>query len=72
MVIDELIKVFGNDRVGIKISPLGRYADQFDSDPIALYTYFLKQLNKRQIAFVEIRNVSQMDIDIDKKAGRKP
>ena len=53
-VVDEVIKVYGNLRVGVKISPLGRYNDMFDSNPLALIKHLLPQLNKRKIAFVEL------------------
>lgn len=54
MVIDALCDVFGPDRVGIKVTPVGRFQDMFDSDPVSTYTYLLKELNKRKISFVEI------------------
>jgi N-ethylmaleimide reductase len=54
MVIDALTSVYGSDRVGIKLSPVGRYKDMFDSNPIPLFTHLLKELNKRQISFVEL------------------
>ena len=43
-VIDELINVFGAGRVGIKITPIGRLNDMFDSDPLTLYRYLLGEL----------------------------
>lgn len=54
MVMDALIEVFTPEKVGIKITPVGRFNDMFDSDPIQLYKYFLGELNKRLIAFVEL------------------
>jgi N-ethylmaleimide reductase len=53
-VIDILIDIFGGDKVGIKISPVGRLNDMFDSDPIVTYSYFLNELDKRKIAFIEL------------------
>jgi len=53
-VIDRLIGIFGAERVGIKISPLGRLNDMYDSDPEKTYAYLLKELGKRFISFVEI------------------
>jgi len=38
-VIDELIAVFGKDRVGIRVSPTGRYHQMFDSNPKDLYKH---------------------------------
>ncbi|CAD8136411.1 unnamed protein product [Paramecium octaurelia] len=55
-VIDELISVFGKGRVGIKVSPIGRFNDMYDNDPIKLFTYLFQELDKRQIAFIELMN----------------
>ena len=40
-MVDELIKVFGKERTGVRVSPTGRFNDMFDSDPLKLYSYFL-------------------------------
>ena len=53
-VMDNLIDVFGADKVGIKVTPTGRFNDMFDSDPVALYTYLFSELNKGNVSFVEI------------------
>jgi N-ethylmaleimide reductase len=54
MVIDALTSVYGNQRVGIKISPVGRYKDMIDSNPIPLFKHFIKELNERKISFIEL------------------
>lgn len=54
LVMDALISVFGADKVGIKLSPVGRYQDMFDSDPGNMMKYILVELSKRKVAFVEI------------------
>jgi len=54
MVMDALISVFGADKIGIKLSPVSRYQDMYDSDPEALMKYLLPELSKRNIAFVEL------------------
>ena len=53
-VTDALISVYGKDKVGLKLCPLGRYQDMFDSDPKALYFYLLKQLSDRNVLFIEL------------------
>jgi N-ethylmaleimide reductase len=60
-VLDALIEVFGAGRVGIKLSPFGRYQDISDSDPKALLTYLLEQLNLRKIAFVEVMEIGGLE-----------
>ena len=59
-VIDELCEVWGNGRVGIKLSPCGGYNDMGMDRQSTLdtYTYLLQQLNKRDIAFVELHRVT--------------
>lgn len=53
-VIDEAIKIFDANRVGIKLSPAGRFNDMYDSDPQGLIKHLLPELNKRKILFIEI------------------
>lgn len=58
-IIDQLILVFGADRVGVKVSPLGRFQDMSDSDPVSLYSYFFEELSKRNAAFVEVMELGE-------------
>lgn len=58
-VIDALTQVFPADRVGIKITPGGRYNDMFDSEPVKLHSHLLKELTKRKICFVEITQLPE-------------
>jgi len=60
-VIDEFIKVFGADRVGIKMSPVGRYNDMYDSDPLTHYSYLLKELTRRSIGYAIVMDESFVD-----------
>lgn len=53
-VLDAIIDVWGADKVGVKVSPVGIYNDMYDLDPEETYSYFLNQLQKRGILFVEI------------------
>lgn len=53
-VVDAVIGVWGKDRVGVRLSPYGTFADMGDSDPLALYTYVLDQLSARGIAYAHI------------------
>lgn len=52
--LDQLIEVFGPQRVGIKLSPVCDFNDIRDSDPLALMDYLIEQFNERQIAFLEV------------------
>ena len=54
MVMDALISVYGADRVGIKLTPCGRFQDMFEQNPKELMAYFLAELNNRNVAFIEV------------------
>ena len=58
--IDELCEVYGSGRVGIKLSPAGGYNDVGMDLKATLetYTYLIQQLNKRDIAFIELHRVT--------------
>jgi len=61
MVIDTVLEVYPASRVAIRISPTNRSKDMYDSDPCALYSYFLTELDQRKLSFVEIREASDAD-----------
>ncbi|KAM3135440.1 hypothetical protein pb186bvf_012459 [Paramecium bursaria] len=55
-IVDTLISVLGSHRVGIKVSPISRFNDMYDEDPIKLFSTLLIELSQRKISFVEISN----------------
>ena len=55
-VTDAAIGVWGAGRVGVRISPLVPFNDMTESQPEALVTHIAKELNRRHIAFLEIRH----------------
>jgi 2,4-dienoyl-CoA reductase-like NADH-dependent reductase (Old Yellow Enzyme family) len=59
-VIDEICGVYGNDRVGIKLSPGGGYNDMGmnQKDTSETYGYLIKELNARRIAYIQITRYS--------------
>lgn len=59
-VMQELINAVGGDKVGIKISPLHPYAGIVFDDPVATFTYLIKELNKMDFAFLEWMKRSPM------------
>lgn len=65
-ITDAVTQIWGNDRVGVRLSPFGTYNDVGDSDPIRLYSYVFQQLEKRDIAYlslIEARSGAGMEID---------
>jgi N-ethylmaleimide reductase len=53
-VVDETINVWGKGRVGVRLSPYGTFNDMHDSNPQALFTYVIEQLDQRGIAYVHL------------------
>jgi len=53
-IIDEFIDVFGNDRVGIRLSPHDRLSEQYDPDPVKTVAYLSAEFEKRQIAYIHL------------------
>ena len=53
-VTDAVTDVWTKNRVGVRLSPFGTFLDMGDSDPIALFTYVLRQLSERGIAYAHV------------------
>lgn len=59
-VMQALTDAIGGERVGIKISPFQSYNNIVLNDPIATFTHLIGELNKMDIAFVELMRKSPM------------
>jgi N-ethylmaleimide reductase len=53
---DAAIEVWGAGGVSVRISPLVPYNDVADSDPVALVRHVANELDRRGIAFLELRH----------------
>jgi N-ethylmaleimide reductase len=53
-IIEAASSVWGSGRVGVRLSPYGTFNDMQDSDPVALFTYVMGQLDKKNIAFIDL------------------
>ena len=53
-VVDAVVKVWGKGRVGVRLSPYGKFSDMGDSNPVALFSYVLQQLSAREIAYAHL------------------
>ncbi len=61
-----VVSVWGADRVGIRLSPSGTFANMSDSEPKALFTYVAQQLDRFNLAYlhiVEPRVQGNMDVE---------
>ena len=49
-----VVKVWGGERVGIRLSPLSTFGDIADSDPQTLFSYVVEQLNKFKLVYLHV------------------
>lgn len=54
-VADAVISVWGNERVGMHLAPRGDAHDMGDSNPLATFGFVARELGKRRIAFICVR-----------------
>ncbi|KAE9400819.1 FMN-linked oxidoreductase [Gymnopus androsaceus JB14] len=68
LALQRLIRVFGKDRVGIKLNPTGGYNDMGMplEETIETYSYFISRADKLGIAYIDlVRYVDMLDPVID-------
>ena len=49
-----VVAVWGGERVGIRISPISKFGDIDDSNPEALFTYVVEQLNSFNLVYMHV------------------
>ncbi len=54
-VADAAISVWGSERVGMHLAPRGDSHDMGDSNPLKTFTYVARELGKRKLAFLCVR-----------------
>lgn len=55
-VVDSVSKVWGSNRVGVRLSPLGTFNDMGDDNPEETFGYIAEQLIAYQLAYLHIVN----------------
>ncbi|QET02169.1 MULTISPECIES: alkene reductase [Cupriavidus] len=55
-VVETVCEVWGPDRVGVRLSPLGTFNDMHDDDPEATFSYVVEKLNRYGLAYLHIVN----------------
>lgn len=55
-VMQALVDAAGKDKASIKLSPSIPFNTIIDSDPTALFTYLIKELNKLPLAYIQLMN----------------
>jgi N-ethylmaleimide reductase len=64
-VVNAVVKVWGGDRVGIRLAPLTKFADIGDSNPEPVYMSLVEQLNPFKLSYIHV-------IEGDTGGDRKP
>jgi N-ethylmaleimide reductase len=55
-VVEAVTNIWGSDRVGVRLSPLGTFNDMGDDNPEATFGQIVEQLNAHQLAYLHIVN----------------
>jgi N-ethylmaleimide reductase len=53
-VVDAMVSVWDGNRVAVRIAPSGTWNAVSDSNPIALFDYVAKQLNRFGLAYLHV------------------
>jgi N-ethylmaleimide reductase len=53
-LVEALVDVWGGDRVGVRISPSGKWGAISDSNPAATFGYYAQRLNRYGLAYLHI------------------
>lgn len=53
-VLEAVCRVWGNNRVGLRLSPISSFNSMSDSDPIGLARWLAKRLNAFQLAYLHL------------------
>lgn len=61
-VLNAVLEVWPANKVGLRISPSGTFNAMSDSDPEALFTYLLDQLNDYNLAYVHVVEINEADL----------
>lgn len=68
-ILDTVGEVWPANRIGIRLSPLGQFNDVRDSDPEAHFGYFIKELDKRGLAYMHmVEQAPGAETDADQTA----
>lgn len=53
-LIAEVSAAIGADRLGVRLSPFGQYGGIHDSNPKELFSFVIKELNRRHLAYLHL------------------
>ncbi|MBW4523378.1 MAG: alkene reductase [Scytolyngbya sp. HA4215-MV1] len=53
-IVEAVSTAIGSDRLGVRLSPFGQYGGIHDNSPQALFTFIIKELNQRRLAYLHL------------------
>ena len=53
-ITEEVVGVWGRERVGVRLSPLSGFNDMRDSDPVATFSYVARRLGEMKIVYLHV------------------
>ena len=53
-IVEQVSAAIGTDRLGVRLSPFGQYGGIHDSNPKELFGFVIKELSKREIAYLHL------------------
>lgn len=62
-VVEAVIRVWGADRVGVRLSPLGTFNDIYDQDPEKTFGCVAKKLNEYGLAYLHLVNPAIAELE---------
>lgn len=61
-VVKAVASVWGENRVGIKLSPSNTFYGMYDSNPLATFKYVLEALNQFNLAYIHLMEPNETDL----------
>ncbi len=53
-IVEQVSAAVGADRLGVRLSPFGQYGGIYDSEPKKLFSFVIKELSDRHIAYLHL------------------
>jgi len=53
-IVDEVAAAIGTGRLGVRLSPFGQYGGIHHSHPLELFSFVIRELNKRRIGYLHL------------------
>ena len=62
-LVEAFVSVWGADRVGVRVSPSGKWGAISDSNPVATFSHFARRLNEYGLAYLHVIEPRVMGVE---------